>query len=578
MDLLGKTLGKYRIEEEVGRGSISVCYKATNTILGKTVALKVLAEEFRNDPLVVSVFQDKAQSGAQLKHPSIVDVHDMVADGDLLFIVSDFVAGDKLSEVVESQGRLEVREGLRIVAALADALDSAHRAYVIHHNIKPHNVILQDDGTPVIIDFGIAIAGLIEMLPGQDGVIGRVRFMSPEELCDLDVDYRTDLWGLGVTAYYLFTGEFPFDGESVGAVKEKVLLGIPASLPSEMSPDIPGDLDPMILKLLSLDPRDRYVSARGVRDAILDLLERLEDSDQDTPTVVASDNARASYERRTSYRRRDLGSYRLLELKGTGSFAMVYMAEDLRSGRMVALKLLKPEFADSEDVIGRFRQEAEFAQRIRHANVVDFYEFGVEELPGGRRDLYFTMEYIEGPRLKDLIQVGRPLMVPRAMDVVEQAAQGLQAAHEVGIIHRDLKPSNILIDKTGRALIADFGIAVAHFIENRLTATGMLLGTYAYMSPEQATGRDVTPVSDLYSLGVTLYEMVTGSVPFSEGAPFALLRRIVEDEPQPFPPALDIPPALEELTMRMLRKKPGARVQSAAEVVEALRQIRQGMS
>jgi serine/threonine protein kinase len=577
MDLVGQTLGKYRFHEEIGRGSISTAYRAINTNLGMTVALKVLNAEFRNDPLVVSIFHDKAQSGARLNHPGIAPIHDLVIHEDLLFIVTDFIEGEKLSDTVQSKGPYSSRDGLRLLEDLTDAMAFAHAKNVVHHNIKPHNIIIEPSGRPIIIDFGMAMVGLAEMLPGQDGSIGRARFMSPEEIEGKEVDFRTDLWSLGVTAYYLFTGHYPFDGETAEEVREQIRVRRMIAYPTEIDPSLPKAIDQIIGHLLSLDPHKRDDSAMHVKKEIAELLSVLSDPDASTASVPDKPEKLSPVWRLPETERRDIGHYHLLELKGTGSFAMVYMAEDQRSGRLVALKLLKPEFGESGIVIDRFRQEAEFAQRIRHPNVVDFYEFGVTKRKGGK-DLYFTMEYIEGPRLKDLIEEDRPIPVRRALEMARQMALGLNAAHEVGIIHRDLKPANILIDKTGEIHIADFGIAVAaHLTDHRMTETGQLLGTYAYMSPEQTDGMETTQASDVYSFGVILYEMLTSYLPIENGPPLVMLKRIANDPPIPFPEGLEIPAGLQEFVMQLLAKRPEERFQSAEGLAEAIDELREGL-
>jgi len=577
MELVGRTLGKYRIEELIGRGSMSVCYRAVNTVLGTTVALKVLSPEYRNEPLVVTAFQEKAHYGALVSHPTIINVHDLVMEGENLFVVTEFVDGPKLSDIVRERGPLEAREGLRILSQVAEGLACAHEVGAVHRNITPHNIKIRNDGTPVVIDFGLAIV-MRDFFPSRGDTEGRLRYRSPEELREEDVDYRTDLWGLGVTAYLVFTGKHPFPGESSETIRAQILAGRISATPSQLQSSLPRDIDGLVVRLLASDPKDRFDSARQVQEELRHLLEILSGPDDDTVTMGAPAFSRLKFGPLSTVRHRDFGPYRLLELKGAGSFAMVYMAEDRRSGRLVALKHLKPEYADSEDIIERFRREAQIAQRIEHPNVVRFYEFGVEERDDGHTDIYFTMEYIEGPRLKDLIPTSRPMRLSRVLDIAAQIAQGLHAAHEVGIIHRDLKPANILLDKKGKALIADFGIAVAHFVEERLTNPGQLMGTYAYMSPEQASGEEVVPASDLYSLGVILYEMLVGEIPIKDGPPLLMLRSIMEDEPAPFPASLEVPPALQELALRLLRKAPSERAQSAAEVAETLGRMREELA
>lgn len=577
MDLTGQTIGKYRIYEEIGRGSISTAYRAINTNLGKSVAIKVLNAEFRNDPLVVSIFHDKAQSGARLNHPGISQIHDLVVHENLLFIVTEFIEGQKLSDIVENEGPYSPNEGLRLLEALTDAMAFAHDKHIVHHNIKPHNIIIDPSGRPIIIDFGMAMVGLTEMLPSQDGNIERVRFMSPEEIEGNEVDFRTDLWSLGVTAYYLFTGHYPFDGETPEEVKEQIRVRRMIAYPTEIDPSLPKAIDQILGHLLALDPLKRDPSAMHVKQEIVDLLELLSDPNASTSSSPDQPERVSPVWRLPKIQRRDIGHYHLLELKGTGSFAMVYMAEDQRNGRLVALKLLKPEFGESGIVIDRFRQEAEFAQRIRHPNVVDFYEFGVAKRRGGK-DLYFTMEYIEGPRLKDLINEDRPIPVRRALEMARQMALGLNAAHQVGIIHRDLKPANILLDKTGEIHIADFGIAVAsHLTGHRMTETGQLLGTYAYMSPEQAEGQEITKASDVYSFGVILYELLTSQLPIENGPPLVMLKRITKDHPTPFPEELGIPTELQEFVMQLLAKRPEERFQSAEGLADAITEIKEAL-
>ncbi|MBI2193415.1 MAG: serine/threonine protein kinase [Planctomycetes bacterium] len=577
MDLVGRTLGKFRITERIGRGSMSVCYKAENTVLGSTVALKVLAPELRKNPFYVSLFHEKAQVGAKLDHPNIVRIHDLVIQDEDLFVVMDYVEGRKLSDMVEQDGPLETLHGLRLLSGICDALAAAHASSVVHYNLKPHNIILEPDGNPVVIDIGNPVALFPYLLPGQDQLLGRIRYLSPEELRRDRVDFRTDLWSLGVTAFYLFTARFPFPAEDPEELKAQILSDRPPDPPTRFRPGLPLGVESLVLKLLRRDPADRHHSAVSVKQEVADILVAMPDTLDlaKADTAVVAGRGRDSHRPLSAIQRGMVGPYRLLERKGTGSFALVFMAEDQRSGRLVALKLLKSEFADSEEVIERFRQEAEFARRIHHPHVVRFYEFGVEENVPGRRDLYFTMEYVEGPRLKDLIQPGRPLPLPRCLEIARQIALGLQAAHDVGIIHRDLKPANVLLDKTGRVLIADFGIAVAHFVEHRLTATGQLLGTYAYMSPEQARGEVVTPASDLYSLGIILFEMLTGDAPFrfTDDSPLVMLRRIVEEEPPPFPAALSIPERVQQLDRQLLHKQPGARPQSAAQLARVLERL-----
>ena len=197
--------------------------------------------------------------------------------------------------------------------------------------------------------------------------------------------------------------------------------------------------------------------------------------------------------------------YTLIERIGSGGMADVWSADDSMLGRQVALKFLHERFAQDEQFVERFRREAQSAAGLQHPNVVGVYDRGEHE---GRH--WIAMEYVQGASLKDLI--GRGLSVSEAIEIVRQILAGASFAHERGIVHRDLKPHNVLVDADGRARVTDFGIARAGASE--ITQTGSVLGTAQYLSPEQAQGLEVTATSDLYSIGVILYEALTGQVPF----------------------------------------------------------------
>src|SRR4051812_37610596 len=254
--------------------------------------------------------------------------------------------------------------------------------------------------------------------------------------------------------------------------------------------------------------------------------------------------------------------YRLLGRLGSGGMADVWCAEDSLLNRRVALKFLHPRFAQDEQFVERFRREASAAAGLQHPNVVGVFDRGVVD--GSH---YIAMEYVEGASLKDLIQRG--LSVPEAVEIVRQVLAGVKYAHERGIIHRDLKPQNVLVDGEGRARVTDFGIARAGVSE--ITQTGSVLGTAQYLSPEQAQGLPVTAASDIYSIGVMLYEALTGTVPFDADSPVTVALKQVSERPRP-PSELNpqVSRALDGVVMRALAKDPANRFASAEEFRQAL--------
>jgi serine/threonine-protein kinase len=265
------------------------------------------------------------------------------------------------------------------------------------------------------------------------------------------------------------------------------------------------------------------------------------------------------------------GRYRVLSRLGSGGMADVFLAEDQQLGRKVALKLLHHRFAEDPDFVERFRREAQAAANLNHPNIVGIYDWGQD---GGT--YFIVMEYVEGRSLRDLMRAEGPLDAQRAADIGVEIAAALSFAHEHGVVHRDVKPGNVLITPTGSVKVTDFGIARAGTSEN-LTQTGSVMGTATYFSPEQAQGLAVDGRSDVYSLGVVLYEMVTGLAPFSGEAPLAVALKHVREEPIP-PTARNqaVPPAFEQIVLAAMAKDPDQRYQSANELRADLLRFRRG--
>ena len=254
--------------------------------------------------------------------------------------------------------------------------------------------------------------------------------------------------------------------------------------------------------------------------------------------------------------------YRALERIGAGGMADVWLAEDQHLQRQVALKILHARFAQDREFVERFRLEAEAAAGLQHPNVVAVYDRG--DVDG---TYYIAMQYLEGQTLKQLIDAG--LAPAEAARLIRQVLEGARFAHRHGIVHRDLKPQNVIVDAEGKATVTDFGIARAGVSE--ITQAGAVMGTPHYLSPEQAQGQDVTAVSDLYSIGVMLYEALTRRVPFEGDSAVAVAMKQVSQAPQR-PSAINpqVSPALDAVVMRALEKDPGQRFQSADAFIAAL--------
>jgi serine/threonine-protein kinase len=266
-----------------------------------------------------------------------------------------------------------------------------------------------------------------------------------------------------------------------------------------------------------------------------------------------------------------ISHYRITGKLGEGGMGVVYRAEDTRLQRTVALKVLPGDSVSPADR-ERFLREAQSAAQVHHPNICPIFEVDEDQ---GR--LFFVMALVEGPSLRTLLKQG-PVPIERTVEIAAQVASGLDAAHRQGVIHRDIKSANIVEGLYGQPCILDFGLALRSDA-SRLTRTGGFVGTPAYMSPEQAEGRTVDHRTDLWSLGVVLYELLTGELPFRRDGELPTLYAIVNENPKP-PSALrpGVPPVLDELVLKCLAKDPAHRYQSAVELSERLRQIQAGLS
>jgi tetratricopeptide (TPR) repeat protein len=259
------------------------------------------------------------------------------------------------------------------------------------------------------------------------------------------------------------------------------------------------------------------------------------------------------------------GRYEILKLLGEGGMGAVYKARDLEVDRVVALKVIRPEYANRPEILARFKQELVLARQITHRNVIRIFDLGQAD---GLR--FITMEYVEGQELYALLRSAEAPPLERKVKIAREICKALEAAHEQGVVHRDLKPQNIMIENGGRVLVMDFGIARS-IEDTGLTSTGALIGTPAFMSPEQAKGEKLDTRSDLFSFGVIFYEMLTGRAPYQADTAVGLLLKRIQERPAP-PVEVDkeIPPALSDVVLKCLVVSRDQRYQTAAEVIRDL--------
>ena len=280
------------------------------------------------------------------------------------------------------------------------------------------------------------------------------------------------------------------------------------------------------------------------------------------------------------------GQFQILQKIGSGGMGSVYKALQSAMNRMVAVKILHPKLANRKDLVSRFRREARAMSHLTHPNTVKVYLYG--ELEDG--SLYIVMEYLDGKNLNQTVRSEGPMSLQRGLPILIQASNALEEAHHAGIIHRDLKPENIFLSQQGGmkdyAKVLDFGLAKVTEREMRpgsiiLTQEGMVFGTPEFMSPEQAQGKPLTPASDIYSLAVILYEVLTGKLPFDAKNPMEFIQLHVTAKPKPIServPGKTFPPLLWTVLEKALAKKAEDRYQSGGEFAHALQAVLNGMT
>jgi len=549
------TIGRYEILGELKRGGQGVVYRAFDPLLHDQVAIKVLPQP--NDSLSASGDHlREARIAVRLDHPNIVRVRDANEDQGRLYIVMELLTGRSLDLVIQDSA-FSIDRRIEIARQVCDGLRyaHAHEDRIIHRDIKPKNIMVLDDGRVKIIDFGIAKA--LSETRRPDGSEGKSRFqgwgtlpyMSPEQLAGKSLDQRTDIFSFGVVLYELLARHRPFEGKDDAEIANKIQFEAPPPIVMG-DPVLQGQARTILARCLAKKPEDRYPDCAQ----ILTDLSRMESGSVQTLPAAAR------LEPEGSFVGRSIGKFHVISLLGAGAMGEVYKAQDTSNGNAVALKFVKPELVVNPEAMKRFVREGQ--ARIRHHNVCQVY--GCEEYDGR---LFMCMEYCEGEDLQKKMG-GGVLDWHVAIDYCLQIADGLDAIHGTSIVHRDIKPTNVIVKSDGALKIVDFG--VAKFLDQTaLTESGVRVGSPAYMSPEQTLGKSIDHRSDIWALGVVLYELVSGTRPFPSEA---LAYSILNVEPQPLPAT--VPSRIAQVVGKALQKNPVKRYATVAEMGADLRLVK----
>ncbi|MGH7453326.1 MAG: protein kinase domain-containing protein, partial [bacterium] len=492
-------------------------------------------------------------------------------------------------------------------------LQYAHTHNVIHRDIKPENIKILPDGNIKIMDFGIARpTGSDLTAPGM--MLGTPWYMSPEQIKGKPVDARTDIFSFGVVLFELLMYKKPFEG-NVSTVIYSIMHDEP--VPLNLESNLVADIQNLLAKCLAKNAEERYRDCAALLKELDTIIARGRQQEQKIIGLLTQAKAFIAQQKffeamapleeillidltfaeaqalrqqcvekikttavtpRTSKNMAGtiISHYKIIARLGIGGMGVVYKAEDTRLKRLVALKFLSPHLTADAIAKERFIREAQAASALDHPNICTIYEIDETaaspdlQFTEGLGQLFICMAYYEGQTLKEKMVEG-VLPLSQTMNIAVQIIQGLAKAHENGIVHRDIKPANIMITKDGLVKILDFGLAKLTG-ETRLTRSGVTAGTLSYLSPEQAQNQEVDHRSDIWSLGVMLYQMTTGKLPFDGEYDLAILYSIVNKDPTPASQLnSNIPAELEQVISRALQKPPNDRYPSMQGMLDDLK-------
>ena len=534
---IGTVVGDRRIDAVVGEGGMGVVYRAWNLRLKRIEAVKVITETLVNDQGFRERFERETEIAASIEHPHVITLYASgEGPGGQLFIAMRYVEGTNLGDLIARRGRLEPRLAADLISQVASALDAAHSQGLVHRDVKPANILISGrdgDYQAFLTDFGIAkrVASRT-MFTGTGMMLGSVDYMAPEQARGEPVDALADVYALGATLFKALTGTIPYPGEHDLARIVAKLEGPPPPV-TQVVAGIPSAFDAVIARAMAIPRQDRYPSAGELGRAA-----RAAAGQPSKSHSVMPDLGVGSV----------VGECLLEEIAAEGGMAVVYRATQLKLDRTVAVKVMSRDLVDDPAFRARFEREWKIAAAIDHPSVIPIYAAG-----DAQGVLYIVMRYVGGGSVKEALLARGRLDPEQAVEVIEQVASALDAAHARGLVHRDVKPGNVLIDDvSGRVFLTDFGLAKG-LEDDDLTDRGQILGTARYMPPERNRGGGDDVRGDVYSLGCLLWDLLGGTE----------RRNLTRVD--------GVPPALAGVVERATALEPAARHRSAGELGRAAR-------
>lgn len=569
--VVGARIREYEILEVIGKGGMGTVYRARHVYLDEERAIKVIHSRLEGDKDIAERFIREARILSKLRHPNLVQIHEFgTLDEEDFFMVLEMLRGESVLHRLRRMGTIPIAEAIRIVREAATGLQLAHQRGILHRDISPDNLLLVKDDTgreiTKVIDFGIA-KPLVEgsqAFTRTNTFLGKPEYCSPEQCGVLEegqlIDHRSDIYSLGITFYHMITGKLPFYSPTPQGYFVKHVTDAPKPASSYFATgEFSASLDRVILKALAKKREERY-STMAEFASELDAVQVVEQSATAEYSTTLEPRSIPGLRSGEIFARRYL-----IEAKiGEGGMGAVYKAQDQMLKVPVALKIMTGIVNDVR-TLERFKREVILARRVAHPNVCRIYDFGESDNTN-----YVSMQFVEGRSLAEILKKEGTMPPDRGVEIIKQLLRALEEAHRVGVIHRDLKPQNIMVDNSGSAFIMDFGISISADA-NRVTQTGALIGTPYYMAPEQFEDRMTDHRADIYSVGVIMYEVFTGKLPFEATTPMAVIMAHLKSEflkPSEVVPGFPAP--LEDVIQKALEKDVSMRYQNAHELLRDL--------
>jgi serine/threonine protein kinase len=618
---LPRKFGRLTLLRTIARGGMGEVFLATaGGIEGaeRPCVVKIIRREHAADPSFLARFFDEARIQAQLDHPGVARVLEASTDpSGKPFVVVEFIEGRNLAEVRNRGSQLNATihwtEAVAIGVAMTEALAHVHERLdsngkpldIVHRDLSPQNVMVGYSGDVKLIDFGTARGENRRCHTVSGVVLAKPGYVAPEVANSQPGGIPADLYAVGIILWELVAGRRFLTGEASAHVAA-VAAGKRNPPPIAELVKAPPELDTLIALLTAPRIEDRLSTARQAASELVRILKKapsLANGDRGVRARIGSVMGRL-YPAEPAKSRAELGRlialarnaepkpetgpapspspgpadasllpgtrYRILREIGRGAMGVVYEATHVDLGRVVALKVLPKERCLSPEHELRFRQEARASARLRHPNLVALHDFGVAA--DGRP--YYAMELLEGETLERYMERERGMDFREAIRVGVETCSALECAHAAGLVHRDIKPGNVFLTRDGKVKLLDFGLVLSEpEAAQRHPEALKVTGTVEYMAPEQAAGEVVDDRADLYALGATLYELITGRLPHVAPTTLALIDRKLRSMPESpceRAPGRGIPKALDQVVMKALSRYPAQRYKSATEMRVAL--------